>query len=600
MLLNKLVDYADEHCDRRYPFHTDRDCHWQLDIRTRNGTLVDAVLTPLVDENHSNRGISHHVPTIVRTQGVEPVLAADDVQYVLGWSDETTSDTRVRKCHDAFVDLAVRWADSPQARDDVLAHVVGEFYRSGGPAMLERPDHVTAKQRVVLAVDGEPVCEAPSVVPFWTAEIIRRKGTGKQGLCLVCGATGALMRMVPGSVSSGLVPGAESQAALLSVNQRVYGYDLSEQLEHVPVCVDCCDAIPKALDDVLSSTHTFGRRGQDSRTAWWCVKPQLSAPIDDLEDPKPSTINELLASMWEEAGPEQAIQLDDEELGQFCSVTVGGNQGRIVVQDWVDIPLTRLRNNLGHWFCDQEIQPQWPDGAEYHGLSALARAFGRWEKRRGDYTEFYTRGADRPRYVTRQLLRCAVRKAPLAPSLRAHLVHRITTDGYVDDRRAALIRLALNRSIRDEETTRMPPGLDPTYADPAYLGGRLFAVLAQLQRAANTDSRAAKNPTDEEQQEDRSLNTTYSDRFFTGAARNPRAALVSGRLDAKAWFSKLRRGGHQGLASYFENQLTEIYRMLDPAGGLPTTNNLRQQEQFILGYHHQRAHNSSKNTTADS
>ncbi|SDZ50827.1 CRISPR-associated protein, Csd1 family [Saccharopolyspora shandongensis] len=596
MLLNRLADYADTHCDTSRPFHSVYEFHWQLDIRTRNAEFVEARLTPLADESGNGRGIPHEVPAIVRTSGVEPFLVADDVQYVLGWSGQGKDDKRARECHKAFLEIVQQWADSPEGTGDEIAHAIAQFYRSGGPSKLSKPEEVTAKQRVLIAVNGQPAYEASSVVPFWIAEVIRRKGTGKSGLCLVCGETEPLLKTMPVFLPAKLVPGADSRgAALVSINNPVFGYDLTEQLVHVPICVYCCNAVPVGLIEVLDSGHILTHSGQDSRTTWWLVNPGIDIHADHLDEPDADTITTRLHSVWNTDESDLEEHLDDESLGLFCSISVGGNRSRVMVQDWIEMPLARLERNIRHWFRDHEIQPQWPDGKRVHGITSFAKVFGRWDSQRQRYAPFDARNADRPRYVARALQRSAFRKAPLAPALRAHLVHRICRDGHVDDCRAALIRLALNRNASREETSPVSPGLDHTYQEPAYLAGRLFAVLAQLQQAANTDLNK-KAGTNEERPR---LNTTYADRFFAGAARNPRAALVSGRLDAKAWFSKLRRGGHHGLAAHFENQLTAIYAMLEATDGVPSTNNLRQQEQFILGYHHQRADRSNKNPPAE-
>ncbi len=188
------------------------------------------------------------------------------------------------------------------------------------------------------------------------------------------------------------------------------------------------------------------------------------------------------------------------------------------------------------------------------------------------YADFGAKAADRPDGVHRDLIRAAIRGTPLPPSLLAHLVHRVCTDGRLDEPRAALIRLALNRSPFAPEKP-MSPDLDENNTDPAYVAGRVFAALEQMQYDASEGK----------------LNTTYGDRFFAGAVLNPRAALVNGRRDANAWLRKLRRT-RRGVAIRHEQRLNELFGLFDAAVGLPARTNLRQQSMFLLGYHHQRAH----------
>jgi len=255
---------------------------------------------------------------------------------------------------------------------------------------------------------------------------------------------------------------------------------------------------------------------------------------------------------------------------RFCALTISGNVARIVVRDWVEMPLHELNRNVAKWFDDTEIEPRWPEDPHYHGLMRLARCTGRWVRRERGYARFGAKGADRPDDVHQSLLRAAIRAKPLPPSLLAHLVHRIRTDGRLDNPRVALLRVAVIRLPHDGD--RPMPKLDESNTDPAYVAGRAFAVIESLQEAAS----------------DGKLNTTYADRYFAGAVTNPRAAIVSGRRDAAAWLRKLRRT-KRGLAVRYDKQLTEIFGLVDADPGLPASTTLREQALFLLGYHHQRA-----------
>ena len=117
------------------------------------------------------------------------------------------------------------------------------------------------------------------------------------------------------------------------------------------------------------------------------------------------------------------------------------------------------------------------------------------------------------------------------------------------------------------------PSLDPSNTDPAHLAGRTFAELEQIQYDASGGK----------------LNTTYGDRYFSGAVANPRAALVHGRRDANAWLRKLRRT-IPGAAVRHERRLDDLFKLMDASQGIPARPTITQQATFLLGYHHQRAH----------
>ena len=572
MLLQRLVEYAEQH-DEAKPFHRDRLFSWQLDI-TGDGTFRS--LRPLVtiDAKGKPRAIPHTTPSAVRTVGVAANLAADDVQYVLGWGDPDSKPARVAQCHAAFVELTQCWADSDEGKDDPLAQAVAAFYRSGAVADLQRPEDCTAKQGVFISVDGEPTYRAPSVVPFWSAEVARRKGGGVEGLCLVCGRVRPLLDTVPGKVPARLVPGAANDAALVSINERVFGFGLSTQLGSTPLCLVCGEAMMAALAEVLSSRNTAFYGGQDSSLAWWVTGGAHADEVDLLDGPDPERVTELLQSVHQARPPDP-----DEPIEMFCSLTVGGNVARVMVRDWVQMPLFDLRKNIARWFTDHEIATRWEDQRPYHSLGRFVLVSGRWLRDRQRYADFGAKGADRPDGVQRDLLRAALRGTPLPPSLLAHLVHRVCTDGRLDEPRAALIRLVLIRPPFNRE--ELMPKLDETNTDPGYVAGRVFAALEQLQYDASEGK----------------LNTTYGDRFFSGAVLNPRAAIVNGRRDAPAWLRKLRRT-KRGAAVRHEKRLTELFDLFDAGVGLPARTNLSQQSMFLIGYHHQRAHHFASLTAA--
>lgn len=566
MLLQRLVEYA-EHHNEVAPFHRERLFSWQLNL-DGEGKLRSTELQDLreVDAKGKVRAAPRTTPSAVRTVGVAANLAADDVQYVLGWGDPDSKPQRVAQCHAAFVDLVRHWADSDEGRLDSLAQAVAAFYRSGAAAELRRPEDCTAKQGVVISVNGQPAYRAASVVPFWSAEVARRKGGGAEGLCLVCGRVRPLLDTVPGKLPARLVPGASNDAALVSVNERVFGYALDTQLGSTPLCVVCGEAMTAALVDVLSPRRTVSYGGRDSRLAWWVTAGADAGDVDLLDGPDPERITALLQTVH--SGRQQS---GDQQTEIFCALTVGGNVARVMVRDWVQMPLPQLKKNIAQWFTEHEVATRWDDRRRHHGIGRFALASGRWLRDRRCYADFDAKGADRPDSVHRDLVRAAIRGTPLPPSLLAHLVHRVCTDGHLDEPRAALIRLALVRSPLIRETPM--PDLDPTNTDPGYVAGRLFAALEQLQYDASEGR----------------LNTTYGDRFFAGAVTNPRAAIVNGRRDANAWLRKLRRS-KPGAVVRHDKRLDELFGLLDAGAGLPARTTLRQQSMFLLGYHHQRAH----------
>ena len=115
--------------------------------------------------------------------------------------------------------------------------------------------------------------------------------------------------------------------------------------------------------------------------------------------------------------------------------------------------------------------------------------------------------------------------------------------------------------------------LDPYREKPAYLSGRLFAVLEEIQRL---HARPKK------------LNTTIVDRFYGAASLTPKATL-GGVLLGRAKTSHLPKLRRDNQGYRMEKELTKVMNQIDAAGGFPRTLTMPDQAEFALGYYHQRA-----------
>ncbi|MGC4989954.1 type I-C CRISPR-associated protein Cas8c/Csd1 [Nocardia salmonicida] len=613
MLLTRLTAFADAHRGTVPAFHRDREFRFNLNIDTdASGAIVKAAILPLHNPDKPKRGVVHTVPASTRTVGVSPNLASDDAQYVLGRGDEKSKLDRVRQCHEAFVGLVGAWADSVEPSFDPVPHILRRFYRGDWAARIGEVEGLVAKDGVLVSIDGVPAHRSPSAATFWEAQVAVTKGSGRTGLCMVCAEVGALANTIPGKVASNLVPGASNDAALISINEPTFGYDLATQLTHTPICMGCADNITVGLTALLSSaTHSISFPGQDTRLAWWTTDTADSDFLSILFDPDPGDVQKLLSSVY--TGRSVARPSD---VGRFCWLAVSGQVARIMVRDWVDMPLAAAgpdavshTGNIRAWFDDQEIVPRYPEpvtladgrilpaGKKWQDVRRMAASLGRFDPTTNRYLPFVAKGGrpnpNRPNDALRRLLDAAVLNRPLPPALRAHLMHRIGSDCRVDDVRTSLVRLGLTRSpeIRRNHVS-VPKGLDPTCTEPAYLAGRLFAVLESIQYKAHNPPRKnnsddATGTADGVQPRRASVNSTFGDRYFRSAMMSPKPALLQGVRLSNAWVAKIRRRDGEQRANGCRSELSDLYAALQYPDGCPVRSNLYEQEWFVLGYFHQ-------------
>lgn len=555
------------------PYHSQVKLVWQLNI-TSEGVESSPHLTALTHEtvvrgqSATQAGAFFELPRITRSSGASPMLASDDVAYVLGWPDDGVSAPKAAERHDLFVNLTRKWAESDTAADDPVPKALLTFLTSGGPERLVKPESWTAKDGVLVTVDQSHAHLASSVIGFWSTYAAAKKGSGKVGLCLVCGRTGDLVDTLPQNVKGAYAPGGQSSGvAPISINKAPFGFQLETGLGHVPICSTCALAIPTALNTLLGDQNRV-HRADGSRTTWWVDGESTFDPMTAVEaPPSDADIKHLLRGIDEGADVSGRIGVDE-----FHSLTVSGNVARLVIREWYHLPLDSLKSNIGQWFRDTESLPLHGDGRRFLPLWRLAASTGRYDEKAKVYLSPGAPGGRHPHQIVDTLRDAALRAMPVPPSVLAHLIQRIAADQRVDDPRAALLRLILVRSPTLQEAVM--PGLDPNSTHAPYVLGRLFAVYEALQlQAAKTGGGAAPN-------------STFADKNFAGAISSPRLVLSAGARQSSAWLGKLRRTGGD---YFFRRDIDEIIDLLGPNALGPARSSLDDQAQFVLGYHHQRA-----------
>ena len=554
------------------PYHSQVKLLWQLDISSQ-GVEISPTLTPLTHEKVTRGktitqdGAFFELPRITRSSGDSPMLASDDVAYVLGWSDETVSAAKAAARHDLFVDLTRQWLNSAAAVDDPVPQALLEFLTSGGPERVVKPGKWTAKDGVLVTVDGRPAHSAASVAGFWTDYAAGRKASGGEGLCLVCGRVGVLVETLPQTVKGAFAPGGQSSGvAPISINKAPFGFQLQMGLGQVPICSACALAIPTALNALLGDRDRV-HHTDESRTTWWVDGESDFDPMSAIEvPPSAADIATLLRGL--DSGTDLTERVDVEE---FHSLTVSGNVARLVIRQWYHLPLDTLKANIGRWFRDIESVPLHEAGRRILPLWRLAASTGRYDEVRQQYLSPGTAGGRHPHRIADTLREAALRATPVPSAVLAHVVQRIIADRRVDDPRSALLRLILVRSRTHQEAVM--PGLDPYNTSTPYVLGRLFAVYEALQRQA-ARANGGSEP-----------NSTFADKLFAGAVTSPTLVLSSGARQSAAWLGKLRRSGRD---VYFRREIDEIVDLLAPGTLGPLRASLEEQAQFVLGYHHQR------------
>lgn len=398
------------------PFYAESRVAWRLNISSNGAEAsLEPVSGPIA------------VPVCHRTAGIQPRLAADHLSYVLGWSDKSVSETRAQRCHAAFVDLLTRFAATT---DNPAVGCAVEWFAAGAP--VKPPDQWSAREVAVVAVDGNDVIDSAQARDFWLATVADYKGSGRTGICLVCGEHNSLISSVPTMVPPHLLPGAKHNAALVSNNIPAAHYGSTHGLESSPICVTCADRFMSGLLAALTSEQRVLVPGQDVHHCWWYTGPAPSTDWIEISS-RPGTAShaadlDQLRRDRDTSPPESRV----------CSLILSASQARVVVQHWVDRPLREVLDSLVTWWERIEIPAR--GGTDIPTTAGMVLACGDYDRGRQVYSQPGSHSDRRSQWLYRQLAIAALDEHGVPRSVMAQLLRQIKIDGHVNSTRAAILK----------------------------------------------------------------------------------------------------------------------------------------------------------------
>ena len=424
-----------------------------------------------------------------------------------------------------------------------------------------------------------------------------------KGRCLVTGEQGSIARL-HGGIS---LFGAQANATLISF-QKFSGYDSygKEQGLNAPISQPASDAIISGLNMLLEKDKNTNYRIGETTFVFWntlqddeLLKNYQEAtftglPSDsdfDEEEEATSTSKKKVAKKDPEQETKVVIQalrsalggknanIDRDHSDRFYILALAPNAKRVSVKLWMEGTVSEIvGNTLAHLddmnivrfggLLDEETPPLRP---VYRIMKAIYTAT--------DSTKW-------PRQVVQELLESIIKGLPYAPALQMACLERIhhdhTSKYPVTELRAALLKAYINRKHRkNPQIKQLTMALDKSNSNPAYLAGRLFALLERIQEKAIPGVKA-----------------NITDRYFRTASATP--GIIFGRLLQLSAFhlSKIKKE-HGGLGFYFDRQIQEVLELLP--GGQATFDKFftpDQQSIFAVGYYHQKAYRDQKAESA--
>lgn len=531
-----------------------------LDLRTETKMGKKTVLAP-----RAMRVPAH----VKRASGIAANFLCDNSTYLLG-ADEKGKPERSADCFKACAKLhhtILDGVDSPAARA-LLAYFDSwdPAQAATHPLLAEQWKEITGNANLIFGYEAADhshsfVNDDPAIQNAWQAHYNDRSADSDMGQCLITGKYAPIERTHP-NISG--VPGAQSSgAALVSFNAPAFCSYGHEQGENAPVSKYAAFAYTTALNRLLADRNHCKHVGDTTILCW----AENAEPVyqdamsmflfgaDGAAGIQESDVQAALKRL--SAG--QTVPFLEKELSpdqHFYLLGLAPNAARLSVRFFFRDTFGSFAQNLQKHAEEMEI-----DCSEKEKFRTLPI----WAVVNETTRTVPGQPAKPSPQLAGDLLRAVLTGGRYPATLLNGVTLRIRTEQNVTRGRAAVIKAYYLRNYPTELNKEVyTVSLNETTNVP-YLLGRLFSVLEAVQKAANLG-----------------INTTIKDRYFNAACATPGMAFPTLLRLSQKHLRKL----NDGLATYYDNQITELMAQL-PESGFPARLSLPDQGKFAIGYYHQ-------------
>jgi CRISPR-associated protein Csd1 len=504
--------------------------------------------------------------------GLKPNFLWDNTGYVLGVDSKGKPD-RSRLAFESFRDFHQQMA----ARiDDPELSAVAKYLSGWSPDRAESfPLFAEAiDKNIVFRIRGTThfVHQSPAVIRDWKAPIADDEIV-VNGQSLISGDTGPIARLHP--LISGVTGAQTMGAAIASFNADAYESFGKVQTFNAPVSVIDAFKYTTALNRLLENRRRRMQLG-DATVVFWAERPVLLEDVADAffgDAPPPKAdappediaraeqVRRFLSQVREGQAAGRAIS-DDSDVG-FYVLGLSPNASRLSVRFWVQSTVGEMRERLAQHLRDIDLVGARPDDPPLV-IRRIVEATGRAKLSGGKFQGYDVDVV--PPLLAGAVARAVFQGTAYPPMLLGQMLNRIRADGYISHVRVATIKACIVRNTRlIHQPREVSVALDTSRNDPAYVTGRLFALLEKIQ----SDSLGGD------------LNATIKDRYFSAASATP--GFVFPRLIrlSQHHLAKLETGQK----IYYDRLVGDVMNKL---AGFASHFNLQDQGLFAVGYFHQR------------
>lgn len=573
MILKALYDYYDRCGDKIAPLNTAYVPFYYAIVIDDDGNFLR-----LESLGSGNDGLS--LLTFrpeERTSAPVAHMLGDNGSYVLGLKKvqldaNFTYENEMKanqKNHTCFIqDVESLFQDLP---DNVNVSAIHSFYQRYGIATIKKMEQDACWKDFCMHLDKNITFRIQGNVSLAAADtdVIKQKeknivNENKEAICLITGC-----KRKPVSTTYSTFVGGKSNAKLVAF-QINSGYDSygKKMGMNAPISEEAEFKYTTALLKLLSKgSHNKFKLGDRIFVFWASSNNEASQKMEDglfdllgfsdeNDDDPNAKIEEVRKVFKAISSGMLKTNLDD----RFYILGLAPNVARIAVVYWSETSLKEFASKIEQHFSDMEIVDNRKERKPYMGLRNMLSTVTQSGKL-SDVTP------NLPESVAKSIFQ----GIPYPYTLFSSCIRRIRAeDGDIRITRAAIMKAYLNR-LNEKNQKKINIMLDKQNLNPGYLCGRLFAVLENLQFAANGQD-------------------TIRASYMNAASSTPSAVFPTILKLSNSHYSKLAKD-KKGLAIFFDNQKKEIMAMIQD---FPDTLELSDQGRFFLGYYHQKNYKENK------
>lgn len=596
MILQALTRYydilsKDPESDIAPPGYSSTGVSFGLSI-SEKGELLDVI--PLFDQVQRGKKIEEKpkrmiVPAQVKkASGIISNFMCENSAYVLGISDNEKPGYATRRFEEfqRFHNELLATANSRAAKA-VIAFLENYDSKKGKkhPRIAPYLETIVKGGNLVFMFKGKFAHEDAAIKQAWKTH--NAGSDAVLGQCLVTGEIAPIARLHPSL--KGIRGASAFGGSLVSFNNRAYESFNKTELQGLnsPISEKVASAYTTALNYLLSSANENKKFYiGDTTVVYWaesekkeyakaflglCEPEEVEIPVEEKAQPaRDKKAEKKLKKVAEKVRRVQALDIKKLLEGldgnpRFYVLGLAPNAARVSVRFFHSDPFDKVVEKMMKHYQDLEIVKEYEDQHTYLTIQDILR-------------ETISPKASDPEaspLMAGAVFRAILENTPYPAALYNAIINRVRADQdekftkKVSYARAAIIKAYLIRKYRNQPQHPIQEvlvmALNEQSTIPAYLLGRLFAVLEKVQQEAIGD-----------------VNASIKDRYFTSACASPASVFPILLRLSQHHISKVG-------AYYHDKRIETILNKLDvEKNPIPAHLSLDDQGVFVLGYYHER------------